>query len=242
VAIRRELDTSTNIVRVAGIRIPEEYRPGFAALRVLGKNQARELLSALAGVQPARRLDSFYAKVASEVKGIEWTELYDILNVLISLFGLRDDMNVTTPEFVRTIASAMERSGAEDLAFADDGERASFEATLTGLLETEPLEVAAKALSLVYEQDHIVHGDFRVLTDMRPVFSSRPEGPSMQGAMVTHTLRFEYHDGSELRELFVALNARQVDQLAEVLDRAKLKAGEIRRFLEDSPISYVESE
>lgn len=136
----------------------------------------------------------------------------------------------------------MERSGYEDLVFTEDEERSSFEATLTKLLDTESLEVAAKALSLVYEQDHIMHGDFRVLTDMRPVFSSNPAGPSMRGAMVTYTLKFEYHDGSELRELFVALNARQLDQLAEVVERAKLKAGEIEQFIQDSPIRYVEPE
>lgn len=228
---------------MADLRIPEEYRPGFSTLRGLGEGQARQLISALEGVEPVRRRASFYAKVASEAGGvIERESLYDILDTLISLFGLRDNMSVSTPEFVRGVADAMDGSEFEDLAFADDGERDAFEAKLTRLLETEPLEVAAKALSLVYEQDHIVHGDFRVLTDMRPVFSSNSAGPSMQGAMVTYTLKFEYHDGSELREQFVSLNARQVDQLAEVVERARLKAEEIKRFLEDSPIRHVESE
>ncbi len=238
----RGLDKPTTIVSVAAIRIPEEYRLGFAKLRVLGESQAHELVSALERVQPVRRRASLYARVASEAKGIGRTELDDILDALISLFGLRDDMSVTTAEFVRTVADAMEESGAEDLAFDEDGGRDFFEATLTKLLETEPLEVAAKALRLVYEQDHIVHGDFRVLTDMRPVFSSGHAGPSMRGAMVTYTLKFEYHDGSELRELFASLNARQVDQLAEVLERAKLKATEIEQFLQDSPVRYVEPE
>lgn len=83
------------------IRIPDEYRPGFVELRTLGNNQARELISVLEEVQPVRRRASLYAKVASEAKNIERTKLYDILDALISLFGLRDDMSVTTPEFAR---------------------------------------------------------------------------------------------------------------------------------------------
>lgn len=224
------------------LSIPEEYRPGFAELRGLSEDQARELVSALEEIQPVRRRASLYARVASEAKNIERPELDEILDMLISLFDLRDDMSISTPEFVRTISNVMDGSGVEDLAFTEEGSRDFFEATLTQLLEIESFEVAAKALSLVYEQDHLVHGNFRVLTDMRPIFSSQPTGPSARGAMVTYTLKFEYHDGSEIRELFVALNARQVDQLAEATERAKMKAEELKRFLQGSDIHYVESE
>lgn len=224
------------------LTIPEEYRSGFAGLRALGKDQADELISALHNVQPVRRRASLYARVASEAKSVERSQLDEMLDVLISLFALQDDMSMSTAEFVRTISDAMDRSGVEDLTFTEKVERSSFETVLTQLLEIEAFEVTAKALSLVYEQSHIVHGNFRIMTDMRPIFSSRPEEPAMRGAMVTYTLKFEYHDGSEIKELFVSLNTRQVDQLAEATERAKTKAKELKQFLQSSGIHFVESE
>lgn len=223
------------------LSIPEEFRPGFAELRGLEEDQVVELVSVLNEVEPVRRRASLYTKVASETETIERPELDEILDTLISLSALRDDMSMSTSEFVRTISDVMDESGFEDLSFTEEDDRNFFEATLTQLLEIEPFEVASKALSLVYEQDHIVHGNFRVLTDMRPIFSSQFEEPSVRGAMVTYTLKFEYHDGSETRELFVALNSQQIDQLAEAVDRAKVKAEELKQFLDKSSIYYVES-
>lgn len=224
------------------ITIPEEYRVGFFELLRLNEDQARELVAALKEARPTRNRGALREGVVSKVETIDRPDLTEILDTLVSLFGLQDSLDLATPEFVNTVSEAMERSELEGLAFAGEENRESFEALLAEILEVDNLAVTAKAISLVYEQDHIVHGGFRVMTDLRPVFGSDPADASTLAAMVTYTLNFEYHEGSEIKELFASLNARQVDELIRSLERAKVKAESLERALEGTPIRYVDAE
>jgi hypothetical protein len=228
---------------MAELTIPKEYRRGFAELlSLVKKDRAQELVAALEEVRPIRNRAALRATVASKVGGIGRRELNELVNTLISLFAVRDNLSVPTPEFVGTISDAMGRIESDDLAFPDRESRESFEAVLAQILEIDSLEIAAKAISLVYEQDHIVHGPPRVLTDIRPIFNSDTAELSIRGAMVTYTLKLEYHEGSEVEELFLALNAEQVDGLIEALERAKSKAEKLEQWVRDSEVRYVEAE
>lgn len=228
---------------MAELTIPREYRQGFAELlRLAKKDHAQELLSALHEVRPVRSRTALRAELGSRVEGIEPSALPEVVDTLISLFTVRDSLNVPAPEVAATMADAVNRSGFDDLALPDKESRESFEAVLVRVLGIEPLEVAAKAINLVYEQDHLVHGTPRVLTDVRPIFDSDGIDPSMRGAMVTYTVKFEYHEGRDVKEMFAALNAEQVDGLIQALERAKSKAGTLERWVRDSDISYLEDE
>ncbi len=224
------------------LSIPDEYRTGFTALRDLKADQAQQLVSALKEVPPVRSRAALRTSVASKVEGVERAEFDEVLDTLTSLFALRDDLSMSTSELVSVIADAMDQSEFGDLGFSDEEGRRSFEDLLTDILEIESFELTAKAISLAYEQDHIVHGDPRVLTDIRPIFSSDPTDMSVRGAMVTYTLKLEYHERSRVQELFVALNARQVDELIGTLERAKAKAENLKQFIQESPARFVEAE
>lgn len=227
---------------MAQITIPIEYQPGFSELLELEEDQARELVSALKEIRATRNRRGLRRSVTSEVDSIERPKLDEIMDMLISLFGLRESLDVSTSEFVSIILEAMEESELEGIGFPEAKSRESFETLLAEILEIESLEISAKAVSLVYEQDHIIHGGFRVLTDLRPIFGSDPADTSTLAAMVTYTLKFEYHEGSEVKELFAALNARQVDELLQSLERAKAKAESLEHALEGTPIHYVDAD
>lgn len=224
------------------VSIPEDYRLGFAILRGLEDDQVQELVLAIEEERPTRRRAGLYSRVASKVESIERSELDAMMDTLLSLFALRDELRLPTPEFIRTVSEAMEDSAFDELAFPDGESRESFEATLIEFLEIDNLEITAKAINLMYEQDHIVHGNPRVLTDMRPIFSSDPAEVSVRGAMVTYALKFEYHEGSRVEELSVALNAEQVDGLIDTLERARSKAENLEQLLRESGIRYVETD
>lgn len=223
---------------MVALTIPPQYLRGYAVLRGLEEDQTEELVSALKEVQPTRNRVGLHSRVASKAKSIGRSELDKAMDVLLSLFSLRDDLDMSTLELVGAISEAVDQSELEGLPFSSQESRESFEAMLIQILEIESLGVAAKAISLVYEQDHIVHAIPRVLTDLRPIFSSDPAETYMQGAMVTQTLKLEYHEGDEVTELFVALNAQQVDRLIDVLERAKSKAESLKQFVQQSPDIY----
>lgn len=227
---------------MARITIPDEYQLGFAVLRDLEENQVRELVAVLEAERPTRLRSGLYSRVKSNVESIENSELDAALDTLLSLFSLRDDLGLSTHDLVSTVADAMDASEFDELAFPDAESRESFEAVLTEFFEIDSFEVTAKAIGLVYEQDHIIHGNPRILTDVRPIFSSDPSDVSVRGAMVTHTLKVEYHEGNRVEELSLALNGRQVERLIEVFERAKTKAENLEQLLRESDFGYVESD
>lgn len=228
---------------MAQLSIPREYRRGFAALLKLKEDQVQELASVLEEGQTLRSRGELQLEMATKVESIERNDLEEVMDTLISLFPLRDNMSASTPVFVDIIADAMSESQDENLAFSDEVSRESFEAKLIRFLKIDYLEVAAKAISLGYEQDHILHGNARVLTDIRPIFTSEPEEPSMRGAMVTYTLKIEYHAGSRIEETFVNMSTPQIDQLIESLERARSKAKNLKAMLQDvENVRYVEGE
>jgi hypothetical protein len=227
---------------MAQLSIPDEYRVGFKALRNLKGDQAQQLSKALREVPPVRSRRGLRASVASRVGGVERSELNEVLDALISLLALRDNLGMSISELVGAIADAMDESEFGDLGFPDGESRQAFEGLLTDALTVESFGLAAKAISLAYEQDHIVHSFPRVFTDIRPIFDSDLAEPSLRGAMVTYALKLEYHEGSRVQELFLDLSAGQVDALIEALERAKAKAENLKEFLEKSDIDYVEAE
>lgn len=239
----RWVEKSANICDMVQLSIPSEYRRGFAALLTLREDQVQELASVLEEGQALRSRGELQLEMAAKVESIERDDLEEVIDTLISLFSLRDNMSLPTPFFVDILSDAMNESQDETLALSDEVSRESFNAKLTRFLEIGYLEVAAKAISLGYEQDHILHGDARVLTDIRPIFTSEPEEPVMRGAMVTYTLKVEYHAGSRIEETFVNMSSPQIDQLIESLERARSKAENLKAVLRDvEHVRYVEGE
>lgn len=226
---------------MADIRIPEEYERGFIEIRALDEAQVAAFLSALEDEPPTLKREDLQSRVASKVDGVIASEELDrIIETLSSLYGLRDNMGIqTVSEFADIVCEAMDLSDVEELWFEDEEERASFKERLISLLNVDSLDVAARAVDLLNEHEHTIHGKGRVLSDIRPIFGSDPEAPP-KGAVVTHELKLSYHEDRRVKEFFITLDSAQVDELIDVLERAKIKGESLKRMLGESGVPHIE--
>lgn len=226
---------------MAEIRIPEEYERGFVEIRALDETQIAEFLSALADESPTLNREDLQSRVASKVEGsIARGDLDRIMETLSSLYGLRDSMGIqTVSEFADIVCEAMDLSDVEELWFEDEKERESFRERLIRLLNVDSLDVAARAVDLLNEHEHTIHGKGRVLSDIRPIFGPDPDAPP-KGAVVTHELKLSYHENRGVKEFFITLDSVQVDELIEVLERAKAKGESLKRMLGESGVPHIE--
>jgi hypothetical protein len=80
---------------------------------------------------------------------------------------------------------------------------------------------ASAAHELSFDYAHLLR-EARILTDIRPIF----DGPatSIEGAVVSHTLRVTYRDSSETRSLSIAMDEADVHELSTQCVRALTKA------------------
>jgi hypothetical protein len=227
---------------MASLVIPEEHYAGFAAIRDLPQEVVEEFISMLED-QPAR-LDraELQAKITSAVDSDVRGEVASMMDTLVSLYVLRDEVDLSVEEFVDEIVEAMEESKTASLDLPDE-KRRMFRERLPRLLSVESLDVAARATNLLYEYEHTLHGNARVLTDVRPVFATGPQGVEEQprGAIIAHTLKLSYHERRRVKDFFVTLDTDQVDQLIEALQRANLKAEQLRAHLKDADLPYIDA-
>jgi len=114
-----------------------------------------------------------------------------------------------------------------------------FKAILTALMSAQSLYVAAKALDVGLEHANLWCSS-RVITDLRPLFDESDEPAAF---LVSHNLRIKYHEGTESsirKEIFIAMNGRDVRQLLTVLERALKKEEALRKTAETSNLPVLE--
>jgi hypothetical protein len=90
--------------------------------------------------------------------------------------------------------------------------------------------LSASALELSYEHADIFRG-VRILTDIRPIFNH--DATSIQGAVVTHTLRLRYENTQGRQEFVLALDETDVQQVIDDCNRALAKSKIARKLMSD---------
>lgn len=79
----------------------------------------------------------------------------------------------------------------------------------------------------------------RILTDIRPLFAPDLKA-APTAALVVHTLRISYHQGSELKQFYVAMDSEDIQALKNTLDRAESKAENLHAVLDTAKITCLD--
>lgn len=180
--------------------------PGTSLSRVVSTlSEARALL-------PVSELASLVAERA----GLSLPVAERSVRLLVTLY-LVAATYPSSGEFLQELFAAMVASGRENLKFSP--ERATeLKNFFESALSSRTLIASARALEVTQEfQNRFCEA--RVFSDLRPVFVPGPE-PKPVGAVITHTLKLTYHEGDETREVFITLDARQVNNLKDSLEEA----------------------
>jgi hypothetical protein len=219
------------------LSVPERFRPGLVKLLGLPPQSVDELVSALNTAPGTLSPLKLLASIQPHVRTIPADDLESILDTLRSLYVLLARLDLTIDDCVHSVANAIERGDYADLGFQDK-DRVEFEQQLRRLLGINSHTVEAKALDLLVEHERVFH-DARIITDLRPVFGTEVTAPPAAG-LILHTLKITYHEGSELKEFFVALDSGELDLLSSIIDRAKQKGSTIEQLLVTANVPRLE--
>jgi hypothetical protein len=98
------------------------------------------------------------------------------------------------------------------------------------LLNITTLNTLSKAIRLQRDGERL-YCDAKILSDIRPVFGDDvSQGPI--SVVITHTLKLGYHEGDDHKEFFIVLDAQDLINLSEVIERAHEKAETLDALLE----------
>jgi hypothetical protein len=208
--------------------IPPDQRAGLKRLAGLDDAQLAQLEEKLRST-PVRIDRDEFVKGIGQVEGVPEPHLHQVLDALmyLSVFLATPPPDMMLGSIVSDIVDSLRQSG-----FDDSTELERLRIALSRLLALDAIISRAKALDLQVDQARAFQ-TARILTDVRPVFSS---GESMRivGLLVVHTLKLEYFEESESKEFFLALDEYDLGTLKKALLRAELKGEAIKSQLVDA--------
>ena len=217
--------------------IPKGYRPGIISIATAEDDVIEALVGALGSVAPSRRTADLVAHIAPAVARLTEEELVGVIDALISLYYVRDGLSVSLDTLVEGLGEGIQQ--VPELSNLSETERERFGKRMIRLLEfRDSLGLASKALALSSEFSHTYHSA-RILTDVRPVFDQEADAEP-KGAIITQTIKLEYHEGGEIKELYVTLDSRQMGQLTEMIERAGRKSEFLKSILGRAGIGYID--
>lgn len=222
---------------MALIRIPERQLDGFIALLSLSDEQVDALISALEHDAPPKLLPLSIAKgIADAVPGISFADLSKIVETALGLYFTRLHQEASPESLAKEVYEAIRGSGVKQFDPLIENEE-KVTARLSKLLGIESLNTLSKALVVLQANENMFH-DARIVTEIRPIFGSNPEN-APTAAIVMHMLNVTFHRRTDLKEFYVALDVKDLNEMKEAIDRAIAKEKSIRSLLEASNISNI---
>ena len=216
---------------MAKISIPQRNRPGLSKLLTLPSQSFDQFVSSIER-HPARLDLSARLPDIINIPDVSKIEIDQIVTAVTSMCIVRWSRDVPTETFVSDISDAIQLF--DPIGGAEESKR-----RLHRLLGIEPLMVSAKALIIFSDYQRTLHTS-KVLTDLRYIFRSRPE-EDPYGAVIVHLLKLTYHENTEHKECFIAMDDSDLAQLKADLERAEVKARTLRRKLDAAGTAYLGS-
>lgn len=209
------------------IVIPLGHRALLAKLVSLPDEQASGLINELRNTPPALSLSELGSRIAPATK-LEDDDARALVRVLASMYEAMVRADENPDIFVAAVIAAAKELPSELFHQSVDWEKAQ---RLIGDLMhlDQSLGVSSKVLGVIGDHDH-VYCRSRVLTDVRPVFSSSVSDPPA-ALVVVHTLRLTYHSDGDMHSFYIALDAADLEDLREQIERAVEKEKSLRTML-----------
>lgn len=222
---------------MAELTVPEKQKSGLIKLLRLSDTSLDQIISAFDGIAPKFFPEELATQVMSKVEGVSSDDLLEIINMLLSLSSHRVHDDTPPEELAEQVIQAL-LEGSADAQSLLRSKQQTFRQRLVRLLKIETILVSAKASRILQSQENLFCSA-RILTDIRPVFGSDPSVPPNSAVMV-HMLNLSFHHEGELKELYIAMDSLDIEQLREVLDRAELKTQSLKTLIKRAGVSLLD--
>ena len=221
---------------MSNIRIPEEHQQSFVAISMLSDSAVTELFSILETVPLALEQKSAVEKALNNSTYDFPTNVFDIVNVLFSIYSALAYTNKTIEVFVTDIVESIDNIQIEGYTYTSK-EKGNLRKNLTTLLSISSISTVSKATGVLFDCENILR-NARILTDIRPIFGYG-EDDSILASVIVQTLKLEFVKDDEEKEFFINLDEQDIDNLIGILQRAKRKSDQSKNLLKKASVPCI---
>lgn len=219
------------------IKVPKDQERGIVSIAKLSDDSVEQLIQALAEAPPTFNPETLADRIAEKIDDVSRDDIDGLVSTLVSLYSALDYFDSSIEQLAANVGRAVVEGKIAGLESSEDAlER--FRERLIRLLSIDSIGIRSRSINLLLEQDHAFCGA-RILTDIRPLFAADLTAPPTAGLLV-HTLRINYHEGGELKQFFVAMDSKDLEDLRSVLVRADSKAAKLKSVLEAANIPCLD--
>ncbi len=220
---------------MAKIDIPPAFIEGFEYFIALKDEERDHIVLAMQEAPVGAMPDTLSIAFAKQL-GFEQEKLAAIIRMIFSFTGLEEETGMTTAAITDDIIKVLEVKAQKREALRPTGRLREHLLQLLNL--DRSVNLTMKAATLLQSRDRILV-DSRIITDIRPIFNDE-ENMDIKGALVTHTLKIEYQEGGDRKDIYLALDGEDLKKLSEYIQRAEKKEKAIRGKLQLSEINIVD--
>jgi hypothetical protein len=214
------------------LRVPPRFEGSLRVLAALPEDEFASLLDFLNNQEQLLVPQDLGKELAEHLPQLA-EQAGDILGAAVSLSTrVQHD-----PDAAQESAEGVSLSPELDLP---EGQRPAFVERLAAIMRCHAVQSAAKALDLVTDYDHVYYGA-RILTDIRPVFSTENDEVTPVAAVVIANLKIEHYGPSgDITSFHVALDHGDLLELRDVVQRGLEKTKSSKEFLEEKSMRYLQ--
>lgn len=211
-------------------RILQRYQEEIEKVLALDYEPFWTLVSALRDAPLKIIPDNLVPELTPKIEAITQSDLEKIVRTLFTLCTLRDQLDSSTSEVAEDVSRVIEDASDEEHELIKD--------RFTELLNLDSVNIIAKSGSLMTNHERWMQ-TAQILTDIRPVFGPRTKDPP-RAAVIAHTLKLSYFEDGENKEFFIAIDANDLHDLSEQIERANSKIESLKSVLAIAEVPYVD--
>jgi hypothetical protein len=215
------------------LQIPNEEIPSIVKIVELPESITENLIQALSSSTVTSVPDEMATRIAERVAGIPIEDLTKIVDLIYSLYQIRQFADVSESQFLDDFMEGV-RDAKDSGLILEHLDAVKVKDRFSRLLSIRTLSTLSKAIALQRDGERL-YCEAKILSDIRPVFADdaalRPIA-----AVVNHTMKLTYHEAKEHKEFFVVLDKGDIQKLLDALNRALAKDETLRTLLSESEI------
>jgi hypothetical protein len=212
------------------LQIPENAYKGLRLLSELPEDKILDFFNFFREIKPT----FFWEEISQKYSANESGEIESIVKAIKGLYSLELSENLSSEQIANDVIAAINKSNE----IKDINAELLKKRLIEVLSFDKTLGITAKASDIMFQHEHVLVGEARILTDIRPIFSSDIE-VNPPAAVIIHNLKISYFENEEKKEFFVALDSNDLKMLAKVIDRAISKEKQITSICSESEMKIL---
>jgi len=217
--------------------VPEPVASGLLKIKSFTENQFQELVAVLESIPLRINTKRILDDKEINLNTISRDDFNTVRDALLTLYIGTQNINVPVSTYVEDVTEIVRKRGGAEWEVPDES-IAQLKERLVRVLSIATLQIVVKAYDILTEHSH-TFSTARIMTDIRPVFRESAES-SPEAAVIIHMLNLDFSKDGKRQEFVVALDTKDVQQLIDILERAKVKTETLKSVISSTGMAYVE--